>query len=161
MKNKFKLGFLTTFSAFMLFIGCKNANTEQTTPEMTQQGNQSDAICDTISNISVITGAADTASVPKVQSNALPRMLELGSVGCKPCEMMSPILDELRKEYPGKLSVEFYDVRKNPAPAQKYKIRLIPTQVFLDAEGKEYFRHEGFFPKEEIEKVLGQMGVNK
>ncbi len=89
----------------------------------------------------------------------LPRLLELGSVGCRPCDMMAPILDELREEYKGRLLVEFYDVRKNPAPAQKYRIRLIPTQIFLDAEGKEFFRHEGFFSKEEITQVLDSMGV--
>ena len=91
----------------------------------------------------------------------LPRLIELGSVGCRPCDMMSPILEELRKEYSGKLSVEFYDVRKDPAPAQKYRIRLIPTQIFLKSDGKEFFRHEGFYPKEEIIAVLDSMGVAK
>ena len=39
------------------------------------------------------------------------------------------------------------------------KIRVIPTQIFLDKEGKEYFRHEGFFPKEELVNILKQKGV--
>ena len=43
--------------------------------------------------------------------------------------------------------------------AEKYKIRVIPTQVFLDKNGKEFFRHEGYFPFEEIEKKLKAQGV--
>ena len=75
--------------------------------------------------------------------------------------MMAPILDELRKEYAGKWSIEFYDVRKDPFPAQQYRIRLIPTQIFLDSAGKEFFRHEGYFSKEQITAVLDQMGVTR
>jgi thioredoxin 1 len=93
--------------------------------------------------------------VPK----ALPRMLELGSVGCKPCDMMAPIIEELKKDYAGKLSVEFYDVRKDPAPGREHGIRVIPTQIFIGGDGKEMFRHEGFLPKEEILPILAQMGV--
>lgn len=85
-----------------------------------------------------------TAVVP------LPRLIELGSVNCVPCKMMKPILDELTATYKGKLDVEFIDVNQNPQGAGQYRIRVIPTQVFLAADGKELFRHEGFFPKEDI-----------
>jgi thioredoxin 1 len=90
---------------------------------------------------------------------SLPRLLELGSVGCKACQMMAPLIDSLREEYAGRLSVEFYDVREDPAPARMYGIRIIPTQIFIDAEGTEIFRHEGFFPREEILPILAKMGV--
>ncbi len=90
---------------------------------------------------------------------ALPLLIELGSVGCIPCQKMAPVLDEISVEYEGRLSVEFYDVKQNPEPARRYGIRLIPTQIFLDAQGKEFFRHEGFFPKDEIKRVLSEMGV--
>ena len=91
----------------------------------------------------------------------LPRLIELGSVGCRPCKLMAPIIEELRIEYKDKLSVEFYDVREDPDYGRKYGIKLIPTQIFLDAEGNEFFRHEGFYPKEEIIAVLDSMGVAK
>ena len=105
------------------------------------------------------TDAGATRS-PDRQSAALPRLLELGSVGCRPCDMMAPILEELRKEYAGVLSVEFYDVRKDPWPARLYRIRIIPTQIFIDAEGNEVFRHEGFLPMDDIVPVLASMGVS-
>lgn len=87
--------------------------------------------------------------------------IELGSVGCAPCDMMRPILDEIEKEYDGQVLVRFHNVNTllGRPNAQKYGIRVIPTQVFLDKEGKEYFRHEGFFPKEEVIKILKLRGV--
>jgi len=82
--------------------------------------------------------------------------IELGSVGCTPCDMMRPILDEIEKEYEGQVNVRFWDVKSllGGPYAEKYKVRLIPTQVFLDKDGNEYYRHIGFFPKEEIIKIL-------
>ena len=84
----------------------------------------------------------------------------VGQRGRGPCDAMAPILEELRNEYPGQVVVEFFDVKKDMAPARQYGIRVIPTQIFLDAQGKEVFRHEGFFPKAEILPVLAKLGVN-
>ncbi|MDD4363992.1 MAG: thioredoxin family protein [Atribacterota bacterium] len=87
--------------------------------------------------------------------------LELGSVGCIPCDKMQPILEEIAEEYKGQVEVVFHDVKtpEGKPYVQEYKVRAIPTQVFLDQDGNEYFRHLGFFPKEEVVKVLQQQGV--
>ncbi|MCB2200809.1 thioredoxin family protein [bacterium] len=90
---------------------------------------------------------------------SLPTMLELGSEGCIPCEKMKPVMAQLTEEHGELIHIEFHDVKKNQAIAKEYSIRLIPTQVFLKADGEEFFRHEGYFPKEEIEKVFRDMGV--
>ncbi len=88
--------------------------------------------------------------------------IELGSVKCIPCKMMQPIMKEVEEEYGNQVKVIFYDVwtQEGKPYATKYRIRVIPTQVFLDKDGKEYFRHEGFFPKEDLVKILKQKGVN-
>jgi len=85
--------------------------------------------------------------------------IELGSVNCIPCRQMQPIMKEIAAEYPDQVLVVFYDVWKNPAPGEHYKIQLIPTQVFIDERGNELFRHVGVFPKEEILKFLKEHGV--
>ena len=90
----------------------------------------------------------------------LPRLVDLGADKCIPCKMMAPILEELSVEYKGKLQVVFIDVWKNPQEGPKYKIRVIPTQIFFDADGKELFRHEGFFSKEDILAKWKKFGVN-
>jgi thioredoxin 1 len=89
----------------------------------------------------------------------LPRLLDLGADKCIPCKMMAPILEELKTTYNGKLQVDFIDVWKNPDEAPKYKISVIPTQIFYDASGKELFRHEGFFAKEDILAKWKEFGV--
>jgi thioredoxin 1 len=87
--------------------------------------------------------------------------VELGSMTCAPCIMMAKIVDEIEKEYDGQVLVRFHDVNSllGRPYAEKYGIRAIPTQVFLDKDGNEYFRHIGFFPKEEVIKVLKLRGV--
>jgi thioredoxin 1 len=89
--------------------------------------------------------------------------VELGSVNCIPCKAMQPVMKEIEEEYGDQVKVVFHDVWTDEGKAygEQYKIRAIPTQVFLDKNGKEYFRHMGFFPKEEIVKVLGKQGIGK
>ncbi len=87
--------------------------------------------------------------------------IELGSVRCIPCQKMVPIMESVEKNYGDQVKVVFYDVwtPEGQPYGQKYGIKLIPTQVFLDENGEEYFRHEGFFPEEELVKVLQMKGV--
>lgn len=87
--------------------------------------------------------------------------VELGSVGCIPCDKMQPIMKEIEEEYKGQVKVVFHDVKTaegNPY-IKEFGIRVIPTQVFLDKDGNEYFRHLGFFAKDELVKILKMQGV--
>ena len=86
-------------------------------------------------------------------------MLELGSVGCIPCEQMKPVMEKLRTNYKGKLEVIFVDVRKDKETGRKFGVTMIPTQVFLDKNGKEFHRHMGFYGYEEIAPVLKKAGL--
>jgi thioredoxin 1 len=90
---------------------------------------------------------------------ALPRLVDLGADKCIPCKMMAPILEELKEECADTFEVEFIDVWENPKAGEEYGIRMIPTQIFYDAAGKELFRHEGFFGKEEILAKWKEYGV--
>jgi thioredoxin 1 len=74
---------------------------------------------------------------------------------------MQPVMSSVEKKYGDQLSVVFHDVWKSDQRqyAEKYEIRVIPTQVFLDKDGKEFFRHEGFFPETEIDKLLQKQGL--
>lgn len=93
------------------------------------------------------------------QKKALPRLVDLGADKCIPCKMMAPILEEIREEYKGRLEVTFIDVWKNPNAGRGYGIRAIPTQIFIDAAGRELFRHEGFFSKQDILSKWRELGV--
>jgi thioredoxin 1 len=104
------------------------------------------------------TPSGDT-SIQASPSN-LPRLVDLGSTTCIPCKMMTPILEELKKDYAGRLEVMFVDVGKNPDRGTPYNIQLIPTQIFFDPNGQELFRHEGFFSKEDILAKWKELGIS-
>ncbi len=108
------------------------------------------------------TVAANTGTVanPSKSGVALPRLLDLGADKCIPCKMMAPILEELKQEYAGSLEVVFIDVWQDTKVGAKYGIQSIPTQIFYDASGKEVFRHEGFFSKEDILAKWKELGVD-
>ncbi len=110
----------------------------------------------TIFLLSMASGAQSKLVLPKVT------FIELGSVSCIPCKQMQPVMKAIEEKYGEQIKIIFYDVWKPEQKhyAQKYGIRLIPTQVFLDENGKEFYRHEGFYPEAEIDKLLKGKGLN-
>lgn len=102
----------------------------------------------------------EPAAVTQQPTASVPRLLDLGAGKCIPCKMMAPILDEMKETYKGKLNVEFIDVWENEQAGSEYGIRMIPTQIFFDAQGKELFRHEGFFSRDDILAKWIELGVN-
>ena len=103
-------------------------------------------------------GMAQSSKVAKGNPK-LPRIVDVGADKCVPCIMMAPILEELRKEYAGVLTVEFVDVWKNPQAGQQYGVRGIPTQIFYDANGKELKRRMGFISKQGILDEFKKLGI--
>ncbi len=89
----------------------------------------------------------------------VPRLVDVGAGKCIPCKAMAPILDQLRVDYAGRMDVVFVDVWKDPAAAQPYAIRMIPTQIFYGADGRELARHQGFMSREEILAQWKAVGV--
>jgi thioredoxin 1 len=103
-------------------------------------------------------GASEVAT--SEPGDPLPRLIDLGADRCIPCKKMAPILDELAHTYPDVFVVEFIDVWKNPAAAKPWGLRVIPTQVFIDATGTEQFRHQGFMAREAILETWRELGVD-
>lgn len=107
--------------------------------------------------------AAMVAAAPAPSASAaaakLPGILDLGATKCVPCKMMVPILEGLKQEYAGKMKVEFIDVWQNEDAGKQYGVEMIPTQIFHDANGKELFRHIGFFSKDDILAKWKELGV--
>ncbi len=101
-----------------------------------------------------------TAASPGEEN--LPKLVDLGAKQCVPCKLMAPILEELTKEYAGKFDVEFIDVweKENAKKGEEYGIKVIPTQIFFSAEGKELWRHEGYISKNGILEKWKELGVN-
>ncbi len=101
------------------------------------------------------------AEAQKQSDSVKVTFVEIGAARCIPCKAMQPIMKEVAEEYKGQVKVVFHDVwtQQGKMDAEKYNIRVIPTQVFLDKDGKEYFRHEGYYPKDDLVKVIKMQGV--
>lgn len=101
--------------------------------------------------------SAFTFSQPKPKVT----FIELGSVNCIPCKQMQPVMKAIEEKYGDQIKVIFHDVWTDAGKpyAGKFGIKLIPTQIFLDEMGKEFFRHEGYYPEKEIDKLLHGRGV--
>ena len=89
-------------------------------------------------------------------SNYEVTFLEFGSTGCPACKRMESVMDEVRQKYPEKVNVVFLNILKpeNQLLMKYYGIAVIPTQVLLDKEGKEFFRHSGYLPTSDIQKEV-------
>jgi len=88
-------------------------------------------------------------------------MIDLGKTWCIPCKKMVPVIEKAKKVYKGRAVVEFIDLEKHPEAGRTYKIMAMPTQIFFTKDGKEFKRHLGYLPFEEIEKIFTEMGVKK
>lgn len=119
----------------------------------------------------------------QLKSYGLPIVIDFGADSCVPCKQMAPILKELNEDYQGKVIIKFVDVWKYQELAQGYPISLIPTQVFIGADGKPFnpenpttfnlnqfvtkdtgdlvfTTHEGGMTKADFLKIFDAMGVN-
>jgi len=110
---------------------------------------------------SVVISQSHQKTQTKIEIKPKVTFIELGSVNCIPCKKMQPIMKSVEEKYGTQVKVVFYDVWKEDQKhyATKYGIKLITTQVFLDEKGKEFFRHEGFYPETEIDKLLQKKGL--
>ncbi len=143
MKNIILILFL--FLLTNVLLSCQEKNDEVKRENYSSIRNNNDSI------------NSDTKS----DESPLVTFVELGSVNCIPCRKMQPVMKAIEEKYGEQIKVVFYDVWKPEQRkyAQEYGIRLIPTQVFLDKNDKEIFRHEGFFPEYEIDEFLQEFGL--
>lgn len=99
---------------------------------------------------------------PDLLEPGLPKVLDFGRGTCVPCRKMTPILEGLAREFDGRVVIKIIDIGEAAGRdlSRAFDIRLIPTQIFIDAEGGEVWRHEGFLPRDEIVGWLRQMGID-
>lgn len=95
------------------------------------------------------------ALVANATASGLPTIVEFGAKTCASCREMEVILDSVARQTVGKAHVLLIDISKDYEAAQVFQIRLMPTQVFFDAQGHEVDRHMGKLPEAEVIARLG------
>ena len=103
--------------------------------------------------------AAKRVDLNAIMAKKVPVLLEFGRGWCKPCKYMKPILDDVSKAYSGKAIVAIVNMDANKGLVRTFRIRMMPTQVFLTPDGKEFFRNEGTLEREQIAQVFTKMGL--
>lgn len=83
-----------------------------------------------------------------------PTLVDFGSSSCPACIQLSPVIRALKDAHKDRINVLFLEVSANRDLALHYKVRLVPTLIFFDAQGREVHREMGFMEQAAMEKVL-------
>ncbi|WKN33379.1 thioredoxin [Porifericola rhodea] len=90
-----------------------------------------------------------------ISTTATPVLVDFYASWCGPCQTLSPIVQQVAKEFGEKVKVVKVDVDRNPAAAQQFQIRSVPTLMIFKG-GKALWRKAGLMTKRELSTVLQQ-----
>lgn len=102
---------------------------------------------------------ATPAVVEQALASSKPTLIDFGLLTCGVCKKMAPHLEKVAADYQNQANVLFIDVRADQTLARKFAVRMLPTQIFLDANGKEVQRHTGYLDQTGILAGLKAAGL--
>lgn len=82
-----------------------------------------------------------------------PVLVDFFATWCGPCQMLAPVLKEVKTNLGERVSIIKIDVDKNQAVAAQYQVRGVPTMILFQ-KGKQLWRQSGVISKEEIIKII-------
>ena len=103
-----------------------------------------------------VANGAEADDVQRLLRLGKPTVVEFGANACASCREMKPILDALQRDHGERISVLSVDILKSRGYTTRYRIQLMPTQVYFDAQGREIGRTMG---KVSTGEILARLGV--
>lgn len=87
-----------------------------------------------------------------------PVLIDFFATWCGPCQMLAPILKEVKENMGDKISIIKIDVDKNQELAANYQVRGVPTMMLFQ-KGQQLWRQSGVLSKEEIIKTITEKSL--
>jgi thioredoxin 1 len=126
----------------------------------------------------------DSIDLDALTAYGLPIIIDFGSDSCIPCQQMAPVLKTMNTDMQGKAIIQFVDVWKYSEAADGFPIQVIPTQIFINADGNPYVPggdaevefttyidketgehaftvHQGGLTEDQMRTILADMGVTE
>ncbi|KZL92657.1 thioredoxin [Clostridium magnum] len=98
---------------------------------------------------------SDNTFNKEITENNVPVVVDFWAPWCGPCKMITPVMEELDKQYSGKAKFVKVNVDENPTTSQQFRISSIPT-IMVFKDGKPVENMVGFRPKSDIEQILNR-----
>jgi thioredoxin 2 len=93
-----------------------------------------------------------------VIASPVPVLLDCWAPWCGPCRTVAPVLEDLARDYGGRVKIAKLNVDENPETAARFSIRSIPTMLLFKG-GREVNRLVGALPRAQIEQALKTLGI--
>ncbi len=93
------------------------------------------------------------ASFSEFINQEVPVLVDFKADWCQPCKMMAPVLKQVKQNFKDQIKIIKIDIDKNPAVAQKYGIRGVPTLI-LFKKGREVWKQSGVLQANQINSII-------
>lgn len=86
-----------------------------------------------------------------------PAIYEFARPSCPVCKSVEAILLEVKAQYRDQVDIRIFSMETDAHLFRRFSVTIVPTQVFLDASGREVFRNEGAFSREALMEKLREL----
>ena len=132
--------------------GCSNAQNKESKSKTDKQSAAATKVVE-INQDKFAELVADFKDSTWKLKSSIPVVVDFNATWCGPCKRLAPVLEELAKEYDGRIAFYSIDVDKNKPLAQAFPVRSIPMLLLCPVEGEPQ-QIVGLYPKEEIVKAM-------